>query len=189
MLVLSGHGGGTSEDFLLKDQNAQNALSMEELREALDNASPTCRHGSDEQYRKFDILGFDACFMSMGEVALRFATMPIFSSALRGWSPPSDGHIAGILKRSRWRDSHIRRATNWPATSSRSTSTHYHDYDRTAGRSADLSAVKVGELEPGVECLHRAGRRPEESERRRSMTSSCWPIGTRRPTSPISMST
>ena len=43
MLVLSGHGGGTSEDFLLKDHNAQNALSMKELREALDAAMPSLR--------------------------------------------------------------------------------------------------------------------------------------------------
>ena len=43
MLVLSGHGGGTSEDFLLKDENAQDALSMRELREALDYALPEIR--------------------------------------------------------------------------------------------------------------------------------------------------
>ena len=70
MLVLSGHGGGTSADFLMKDQNAQNALSIQELREALDNRLPILRTRTDDQNRKFDILGFDACFMSMGEVAL-----------------------------------------------------------------------------------------------------------------------
>ncbi len=34
-LVLSGHGGGTSDDFLLKDENSRDALSMKELQEAL----------------------------------------------------------------------------------------------------------------------------------------------------------
>ena len=62
-LVLSGHGGGTSNDFLLKDENSRDALSMKELQEALAEASWHID-------RKFDILGFDACFMSMGEVAV-----------------------------------------------------------------------------------------------------------------------
>ena len=62
LLVLSGHGGGTSSDFLMKDDNAQDALSMEELRRALKTVT-------EEKGGKLDIIGFDACFMSMGEVA------------------------------------------------------------------------------------------------------------------------
>ena len=71
MLVLSGHGGGTSDDFLLKDENAQDALSMAELQEALTIALPQTGTRSGNTDRVFDILGFDACFMSMGEVALQ----------------------------------------------------------------------------------------------------------------------
>ena len=69
-LVLSGHGGGTSDDFLLKDENSRDALSMKELQEALQAATEILQRSSGDPTRKFDILGFDACFMSMGEVAL-----------------------------------------------------------------------------------------------------------------------
>ena len=62
LLILSGHGSGTTEDFLLKDENAADSLSIPELRDALTAIVKVAK-------RPVDILGFDACFMSMGEVA------------------------------------------------------------------------------------------------------------------------
>ena len=62
LLVLSGHGAGTSSDFLMRDDNAQDALSIEELCDAL-------KQVNEKRGGKLDIIGFDACFMSMGEVA------------------------------------------------------------------------------------------------------------------------
>src|SRR5215207_9578467 len=62
LLILSGHGSGTTQDFLLKDENAMDALSIPELGAALKAITLDGK-------QKIDILGFDACFMSMGEVA------------------------------------------------------------------------------------------------------------------------
>src|SRR6476661_4732199 len=70
LLILSGHGSGTTEDFLLKDDNAVDSLSIPELKEVLETAT-AIRNGDGTvvQRRKIDILGMDACYMSMGEVA------------------------------------------------------------------------------------------------------------------------
>jgi len=59
LLILSGHGSGTTQDFLLKDENAMDALSIPELGTAL---KAITQNGK----QKIDILGFDAFFMSMG---------------------------------------------------------------------------------------------------------------------------
>ena len=46
--------------------------------------------------------------------------------------------------------------------------THYNDYDRTAGRSADLSAVRLDNMEPVVKAFTNLVADTEEPERRRA---------------------
>ena len=52
----------------MRDENAADSLSIGELAEALEDATMYIT-GGDETRRKIDILGMDACFMSMFEVA------------------------------------------------------------------------------------------------------------------------
>ncbi|HEX8180046.1 MAG TPA: clostripain-related cysteine peptidase [Pyrinomonadaceae bacterium] len=73
MLVLWGHGSGTAEDFLLRDENPPDALSIPELKDAFrlakkrleDVGLPETVLGPEG---KIDILGMDSCLMSTGEV-------------------------------------------------------------------------------------------------------------------------
>jgi hypothetical protein len=62
MLILSGHGSGTTDEFMLKDENADDFLSLDELKLALELS------GYKKGGKKLDILGMDACYMSMAEV-------------------------------------------------------------------------------------------------------------------------
>ncbi len=62
LLILSGHGSGTTEDFLMRDENADDFLSIDELKLALENA----KFAKDG--KKLDIIGMDACYMSMAEI-------------------------------------------------------------------------------------------------------------------------
>jgi hypothetical protein len=62
ILILSGHGSGTTEDFLMRDENADDFLSIDELKQALEDS------GYKEGEKKLDIIGMDACYMSMVEV-------------------------------------------------------------------------------------------------------------------------
>jgi hypothetical protein len=70
ILILSGHGSGTTEDFLMRDENADDFLSMHELTKALEKSGYKTRENSEykEGDKKLDIIGMDACYMSMAEV-------------------------------------------------------------------------------------------------------------------------
>ena len=62
LLILSGHGSGVTEDFFLRDETSMDSLTIAELQQAL--------HGARKRsHKKIDILGLDACYMAMGEVA------------------------------------------------------------------------------------------------------------------------
>ena len=152
MLVLSGHGGGTSADFLMKDQNAQNALSIQELRDALNRSLPTLRARTYDQNRKFDILGFDACFMSMGEVALEVRDFATTLVAAEGMEPEFGWPYRRILLKSMERPQH-------PTVDELACDivgeyvTHFSDYDRAAGKSTDLSAIRLENLQALVDAF------------------------------------
>src|SRR5262249_11345272 len=62
MVVLSGHGGGTEPDFLMKDESPLGSLTIPELKQAFVDIQ------GDLKGQKIDILGFDSCLMSMAEV-------------------------------------------------------------------------------------------------------------------------
>jgi hypothetical protein len=61
LLILSGHGSGATEDFFLKDESSTDALTFKELAEVLSWHS--------QEHRRIDVLGLDACYMCMGELA------------------------------------------------------------------------------------------------------------------------
>jgi hypothetical protein len=69
MVILSGHGGGVSEGFLLRDEERPlsqipSSLPIGELRGVFDNTKIKEALAG----KKINILGFDACMMSMVEV-------------------------------------------------------------------------------------------------------------------------
>ena len=61
MLVLAGHAGGIEQGYLLKDENPVQSMSLTGLMQVL-------RAVKDRLKIKLDILGMDACLMSMIEI-------------------------------------------------------------------------------------------------------------------------
>ena len=61
MLVLAGHSGGVEEGYLLKDENPDHSMSLNGLMQVLREVKENLRI-------KLDILGMDACLMSMIEI-------------------------------------------------------------------------------------------------------------------------
>ena len=137
LLVLSGHGAGTSADFLLKDENAQDALSMTELRTALQVATEEIRSRTRQPKRKIDILGFDACFMSMGEVAYEVREFAEILVGAEGMEPAFGWPYRRLLAKAKDRKKHLG-PQELASEIVQEYVTHYSDFDRTAGRSADL---------------------------------------------------
>lgn len=66
MIVLSGHGSGAEQDFLLTDDSARDSLTIKELKKVLTGVKKNL--SEKKQGRTIDILGLDSCLMSMAEV-------------------------------------------------------------------------------------------------------------------------
>jgi hypothetical protein len=137
LLVLSGHGSGATEDFLLQDDSARDSLSIPQLRAAAESVAGLAG-------RPLEILGFDACFMSMGEVVYELKDSVQFVVGAEGLVPAFGwpyGRILAALNKSRRRGE--------PPMTPRALATtivdqyvkHYAAFDLTAGRSVDLAAT------------------------------------------------
>jgi len=151
MLILSGHGSGSTEDFLMKDDNPVDSLSIPELDEALDVATKALGKavGKKKDERKnIDILGMDCCFMSMVEVCYQIRNYVDHVVAAESLIPDFGWPYHRVL-------AEAERIRNYPADPvidaevlARIIVTeyikYYSDYDRTAGRSVDLAWVNVG---------------------------------------------
>jgi hypothetical protein len=128
-LILSGHGSGATEDFLLKDEAAADSLTVPELREALKNAC-VLLNGENLEYqydldgdvtreihksrrrerrcacdgqptgsRKIDLLGMDACFMNMLEVCYEIRDYIDVMVGAEGFEPDFGWPYHRILRR------------------------------------------------------------------------------------------
>ena len=73
LLILSGHGSGITEEFLERDENSMDSLTIDEFK-------PMSCAARTNTKKKIDILGMDACFMSMARWPTRF------DSASTSWS-------------------------------------------------------------------------------------------------------
>jgi hypothetical protein len=151
LLILAGHGAGTSEDFLLKDENALDALSIPELKKAFqmvqeaENAAAT-KEMREPKTRRIHVLGMDACFMNMGEVAYEIREFADILVAAQGLEPSFGWPYRRILKKAKeYRDAFKKPMSPEAVASAivEEYTFHYSDYDRTAGRSADLSAIRL----------------------------------------------
>jgi hypothetical protein len=143
MLILSGHGSGSTEDFLLKDESPADSLTIDELEFALKKA----RKHIDN--KKFDLLGMDCCFMSMVEVCYQIRQYVDFVVGAESMVPDFGWPYHKILaaaEKLRQENGEL------PVTPEELAKIivkeyieFYSDYDRTAGRSVDLAAIRLVE--------------------------------------------
>jgi hypothetical protein len=146
LLVLSGHGSGTTDDFLLKDENAHDALSIPELRDALLAIS---KHAA----RKIDVVGLDACYMSMGEVAFEIRESTRLLVGSEGLEPGFGWPYRRIL--AAVKSARHSAGTPMPVAALGRLLVdvyvdHYSAFDATAGRSVDLACLDLERIDPVV---------------------------------------
>jgi hypothetical protein len=105
MVILSGHGSGTEQDFFLRDENGPlslipSSLNIPDLEQVftkggdVDKALEEAKRGG-----KINILGFDACLMSMAEICyqLRASVVDLMIGS-EGFSPSAGWPLHSILK-------------------------------------------------------------------------------------------
>jgi clostripain len=73
MVVLSGHGSGADQDFLLKDDSSRDSLTINELKKVFTEVKQ--KLSKKKPGRAIDILGLDSCLMSMAEVYYELANI------------------------------------------------------------------------------------------------------------------
>ena len=124
--------------------------------------------------------------MSMGEVALEVRDYADILVGAEGMEPafgwPYRRLIAKAKERARGRKGHPT-PENLAREIVEEYVTHYHDFDRTAGRSADLAAIDLRKLDDVVTSFKALVTKTQRARKERATTSCCLRTGTRRPTS------
>jgi len=146
LLILSGHGSGTTEDFLMRDENADDFLSIHELKEALENAGFAKDGKKPEDGKKLDIIGMDACYMSMAEICYELRKQESILIGAEGLVPTLGWPYSKFLMRALEEKACKKRPldTNEVATLIvKEFVEHYEAYDT----SVDLAAIRLKSMD------------------------------------------
>jgi hypothetical protein len=103
MVILAGHGAGTEEDFLMRDEttlaqngirpsNPTSSLSMRELQSVFEKVK-------EELKIEIDILGMDVCLMSMVEVCYELNGFVKYLVSSESYSPTAGWPYRQILEK------------------------------------------------------------------------------------------
>jgi hypothetical protein len=90
MVILSGHGAGTEDDFLLKDEHPTDSLSIPRLGNVFEAVQKSLT-------MKVDILGMDVCLMSMVEVCYQLNGLVEYLVASESFSPAAGWPYGQLL--------------------------------------------------------------------------------------------
>ena len=158
LLILSGHGSGVTDDFFLGVDASNDSLTIPELIVALHLANENIATGGTAKRttkakgkRMIDILGLDACFMAMGEIAYALRDEAGILIGAEGFEPelgwPYRSLLAEVKKTVDANDGQPLPPRELAALIVKHYVQTYADFDRTAGRSVDLSAVSLHDMD------------------------------------------
>src|ERR1043165_9478031 len=100
LLVLSGHGNGLISDFLSRDTDSPDYLSIPKIRWVLQEVKQdVIKEFTKENVKDFkiDILGLDSCMMSMAEIGYELRDYVKYMVAAEGFEPNSGWPYERIL--------------------------------------------------------------------------------------------
>ncbi len=145
-VILSGHGSGSVEDFLLKDDNPVDSLSIDELKQALSSFKNVID-------QKIDILGMDCCLMSMVEVCAAVSPYANIAIGAEGFEPESGWPYHLFIKEILENPALLQNETDLAKMVVKEYVCYYVDFDRAARLSVDQAAVNLGAIGTLVEKL------------------------------------
>jgi hypothetical protein len=168
MLVLSGHGAGAMEGFLMDEERPlsliPSSFPITKLKKVFDDKKLKRKLGR----RKINILGFDACLMSMAEICYELRDIEILDLAIGS---------EGFSLNAGWpQDRIVRKIKDEPGIEPlalakyivKEHASFYSDY-HLGGLSTDLTAVRLGRtdnLKGEIDALARAMIRKFDEEPR-----------------------
>lgn len=151
-LILSGHSDGVIGKTLLRDENPSVVLDLQKLRKILYSARP---RGLNGKKKKFDLLGFDGCLMSMVEIGYELRNVANVVVASEGNIPttgwPYDSVLADLIAAPTMDERHFGKYIV----------ERYAKYNLDyciSGRSIDISAVDLSKVRALAAAVHRFGK-------------------------------
>ena len=136
MVILSGHGGGATGDFL-PDEDPPSSLTIPALGEILREA----RKAAVIEERKLDILGIDSCLMSMAEVGYEVQDSVDYLIGAEGFVANTGWPYHRVLE--------VLEATQQPESAAenivRKYAAFYQDYEM-GGVSTHLAAIRLEKI-------------------------------------------
>lgn len=100
LIVLSGHGNGVISDFLSRDVETPDKLSIPKIQWVLQEVKQDLMAKFSEDVRedfKFDILGLDSCMMSMAEIGYELRNYVNYMVGAEGFEPNAGWPYERIL--------------------------------------------------------------------------------------------
>ena len=99
LLVLSGHGNGVISDFLARDEENSDKLSIPKIQWVLREVKQDLveEFGEDFDTFKINVLGLDSCLMSMAEIGYELRSFVDFMVGAEGYEPNSGWPYEQIL--------------------------------------------------------------------------------------------
>ncbi len=139
VLILSGHGSGSENDFL-SDDTSRTSLTIPALSKVLSDARLLIfGKGKDG---KIDILGMDSCLMSTAEVYYQVRESVRFLVAAEGFEPNTGWPYAEMLKKLMSRPAEYQ-PIDMASNIVKEYISFYKEYAIRGGQSVDLSACNV----------------------------------------------
>jgi len=138
MVILAGHGAGTEENFLLRDDSSRNSLSIPALRDVFENVKNLLKIN-------IDILGMDVCLMSMVEICYELNGLVDYLVASESYSPAAGWPYGQIL--ATLQDRKEESTEDIASNMVKEYIGFYSDYVM-GGLSVDQSVLKVSAIEP-----------------------------------------
>ncbi len=143
LLILSGHGAGSENDFL-SDDTSRDSLTIPELSAVLADATLLIfgKDDTGQAQGKIDILGMDSCMMSTAEVYYQVRDSVRYLVAAEGFEPNSGWPYAQMLEKLQQRSA-IDEPSDMAMNIVRDYIGYYTEYAYNGGQSVDLSACNV----------------------------------------------
>ena len=98
MVVLSGHGGGATEQEFLFDETTKGTLTIKEMGVVFENVKKLLKNKKGEPLQ-IDIVGMDSCLMSMAEVAHELRGSVKYMISSESFGPQSGWPYGRIIER------------------------------------------------------------------------------------------
>lgn len=151
LLVLSGHGAGTEQDYLLRDDAPSGYLTIPEFKEVFslleqDRSRLPLTAAFESNKPIIEILGLDSCLMSMAEICYEMKGLVSIIVGSESYSPASGWPYRQILES-------LKQASAVGANPERVAASIVEEYVKgyidysLGGLSVDLSAIRVPETE------------------------------------------